>query len=279
MKIEPATREDRDLYRMDRRTGFLFGLLAGSTLLIVAWGIDAWQLFHAGGILPLAKAFFAAACLLLPLGMLGWLSIRLRSLALSALLWLFAGVVFGWFAAQVAFRLFPWALARWAPEAARFIAYYYGIGPSTRAVVCAVLCGAVFLFAGLTIDALVEACTRAEYPATRLFSILAWVTFFAVSGALVDAFIQRPLRIPTTTIDDLIAYRQTVPRAMETEKARLLHASVLNPIVDLLPRRYRLVVASYDETLSVFRVVVDFEGTWVQCTLIENQPSYCDRLE
>ena len=279
MEIDRTAWELRGLRRLEEWTGFLFGLLAGLTLLVVVWGMDAWALARAGGILPWAKLLFAGFCILLPLALLGWLSLRLQHAAIAAVLWLLAGVVFGWFAAQVAFHFFPWALARWAPETAGHIVYRYGVGIATRAQASSILCGLVFFFAGLMLTNLVEGGSRAAYPAGRFLAILAWVAFFALSGSLVDSMINAPLRTPVTTMDELISFRLSDPGAMDSERARLLHASVLNPVENLLPRPHRMVVASFDKLMSLVRVLIDFQGSWVQCTSIEGQPSYCDFLD
>jgi hypothetical protein len=261
----------------DRLLGLSFGLLAGGTLLVVVWVIDAWQLSRAGVLLPLAKACIAAACLLVPLGILGLVTMRLRSAGFSALLWLFAGVAFGLFAAQVAFRSYPWALARWAPDAARLVAYQYGVGHSTRAIMCSVICGVLFTLAGMVMGTLVEG-TRSPFPAVRILSVLTWVAIFALSGAAVDALIQQPLRRPALVIENLISFRLTAPDSMETDRARQLHASALNPFEDLLPQRHRILVTEYDGVMSVTKVVVDFEGVRIRCTLIDSEPTFCERL-
>lgn len=279
MEIDRTAWELRGLQRLEQWTGFLFGILAGVTLLIVVWGVDAWTLSRAGGILAWAKLLFAGCCILLPLALLGWLSLRLQHAAIAAVLWLLAGVVFGWFAAQVAFRFFPWALALWAPETAGHIFYRYGVGAATRALLSSVVCGLVFFFAGLMLINLVEGGSRAAYPAGRYLAILAWVTFFVLSGSLVDSLINAPLRTPLRNIDELISFRLSDPGAMDSERAQLLHASVLNPVESLLPRPHRLVVASFDKVITLVRVLIDFQGSWVQCTSIEGQPSYCDSLD
>jgi len=278
MEIEHRTRDFHGGHT-NRWAGLLFGLLAGSTLLVVSWGFDGWALDRADGILPWAKACLGAACVLLPLSVLGWLSIEFRRAAISAVLWLMAGVLFGWLAAQVAFRYFPWVLARWAPDAARFVAYDYGFGPSGRGTLSAIFCGLTFFIAGLMIQSLVEGWGGATYPVSRALSILIWVGLFALSGAAVDGLVNRPLRIPVATIDDLISFRLSDPAAMDTERARLLHASALNPAEGLLPRHHRIVVAGYDETVTTVRVLLDFEGSWVECTLIGHEPIYCQSLE
>ena len=278
MEIEHRTRVFHNS-QADRWIGLLFGLLAGSTLLIVAWGFDGWTLDRADGILPWAKACLGAACVLLPLSVLGWFSIGPRRGATSAGLWLLAGVLTGWLAAQVAFRFFPWALARWAPDAARFVAYNYGIGPSGRGVLSSIACGLAFFVAGVVIQSLVEGWRGATYPVSRALTLLVWVGLFVLSGAAVDGLVNRPLRVPVETIDDLISFRLSDAAAMGTERARLLHASVLNPAEDLFPRRHRLVVSGYDETVTTVRVLVDFEGSWVECTLIGDEPVFCQSLE
>jgi hypothetical protein len=254
-------------------------LLAGGTLVAVLWGIDAWSLHQIGGILPWAKASLAALCVILPLAVLGWLSARFRSPAVTAILWLAAGVAFGWFTAQVAFRVFPWALVRWAPEAAPFVSYDFGIGPSTRGVLASMLCGLLFLLAGGLSSSLQEGATGGIYPAARALSILAWIGLFAITGAMVDSLVNAPLRAPANTVDELIAYRLSFPGDVNTPEGRRRHASVLNPAEDLLPRPHRIAVGGYDDTLELTRVLVDFEGSWVECTVLAHQPIFCETLD
>lgn len=278
MEIDHRTRVYHGSH-VDRWTGLLFGFLAGSTLLLVAWGVDGWALNQADGILPWVKMGLGAGLLILPMTVLGGLSIGLRRAALAGALWLLAGVLCGWVAAQIAFRLFPWALVRWAPDAARFVAYSYGLGPSGRGILASIACGLAFFVAGVVIQSLVEGWRAATYPVSRALTILLWVALFILPGAAVDGLVNRPLRAPLVAIDDLIYFRQSEPEAMGTPKARLLHASALNPAEALLARRHRLVVAGYDETVTTVRVLADFEGSWVQCTLIESEPTFCQRLD
>lgn len=129
------------------------------------------------------------------------------------------------------------------------------------------------------IQSLVEGWNAATYPASRALTLLVWVGVFALSGADVDGLVNRPLRVPAVTIDDLISFRLSDPAAMDSERARLLHASALNPAETLLPRRHRLVVAGYDETVTTVRVLVAFEGSWVECRLIGDEPIFCQSLE
>jgi len=264
--------------RSELRTGLLFGLLAGGTLVVVVWGMDAWSLSRSGGMLAWMKTAYAAAWVVLPLGVLGWATVRLRSSAATTVLWVLAGAAFGWFAAEVAFRFFSWALVHWVPETAPFIAYDFGEGPSTRGALASMVGALAFLAAGTVSSSLQESASRSAYPAGRVLAVLAWIGIFAVSGAMVDSLINRPLRMPVTALDTLISFRLSSPDAMSLE-AKRRHASVLNPVEDLLPLRHRIAVAGYDTTLELVRVLVGFEGEWVECTLITGQPVFCERLE
>jgi hypothetical protein len=271
--------QDSHGFRSDRWTGLLFGLLAGATLLVVTYGIDGWILARADGSLPWTKTLLGAACLLLPLALLGWLSLRLRRALPSGISWLLAGVLFGLLAAQITFRLLPSALASWTPDAPRPIAYDFSVGPSARGLLSSIFCGLVFFVAGLLIRDLADSWRLPAYPASRAITILVWVGLFALAGGVVDGFVNRPLRIPIVTVDKLIAYRLSNPDWKATETAKLLHASVLNPAKDLLPRRHRLVVANYDETVTTIQVLVDFEGSWIECTLFGSEPIFCQTVE
>ena len=278
MGVAPRPRALR-AHHPNRSAGLLFGLLAGLTLLLVGWGFDGWELARSDGILPWAKTLLGAACVLLPLIVLVWFSIRIQHEAVLAGLWLAAGGLFGWVAAQIAFRFFPWLLVRWAPDAARFIAYDYGYGPSGRGILASIACGLIFFLAGILIHPLVEGWNRSVYPASRVLSILAWIGLFALCGAAVNGLVHRPLTAPIAVVDNLISFRLSDPAAMDTPMAKSLRASALNAVEDLLPRRHRLVVAGYDEGVTTVRVLVDFEGRWVECTLIGDQPIFCRPLE
>lgn len=278
MEIDHRTQSDHR-FQSDRWTGVFFGLLAGTTLLVVAYGIDGWILARADGSLPWTKTLLGAAFVLLPLALLGWLSIQLRRALPSGVLWLVAGALFGWLAAQITFRLLPLVLEHWTPDAPRLIAYDYSIGPSARGLLSSVFCGVVFFVAGLLIRDLADSWRGPTYPASQAIAILVWVGLFALAGGVVDGFVNRPLRIPIVTVDKLIAYRVSNPDWKGTETAKLLHASVLNPAEDLLPRQHRLVVANYDETVTTIRVLADFEGSWIECTLFGSEPIFCQTVE
>lgn len=260
-------------------TGLLFGLLAGSTLSVFAWGLDGLLLARADGLFPWAKTLLGAGCILVPLGLIGWLSLRVRHAIISAVLWLMAGASFGWLAAQIAFRLHPWVLAWLVPEAERFIEYEWGYGPSARATLCSLFCGLILFMAGLMSHDLMEGWSKGLYPVSRAFSIVLWVGFFALSGMIADYLINQPLRVPVTVLDELVSFRLSHPAWRDMPQAKLLHASVLNPADALLPRRHRLAVAGFDEIVSTVRVLVDFEGTWIECTLIGAEPVFCRLLE
>lgn len=281
-KHMPPNGRDRDRLsiRQGRQSqGFLFGLIAGATLLVTVWGIDAMALHRAGALLPWARLVFAALCILLPFGAIGWLSTYGRSTILSGLLWLAVGLGFGWFAAQVTFRFLPWAIAEWAPGASRFLSFEYSVGPSTRALLSSIICGVIFFFAGVMCIHLEEGASVGAYPASRWLSVIAWIAFFAVSGAAVDSLLHQPLRSPATAVHDLISFRTSSPEAMETDEAKRLHARVLNPLEDLLSLPYRIVVAGYDETMTFVRVVVVFDGIWARCTMMATQPIFCEPLD
>jgi len=263
----------------DRRTGLFFGLLAGATLLVVTYGIDGWILARADGGLPWTKTLLGAAFVLLPLALLSWLSIRLRRALPSGILWLVAGALFGWLAAQITFRLLPLILEHWTPDAPRLIAYDFSVGPSTRGLLSSIFCGAVFFVAGLLVRDLADGWRLPAYPASRAITILVWVGLFALAGGVVDGFVNRPLRIPIVTVDKLIDYRLSNPDWKGTETAKLLHASVLSPAEDLLPLQHRLVVEDHDETVTTIRVLVDFEGSWIECTLFGSEPIFCQTVE
>ena len=262
-----------------QRIGVLFGLLADLALLASLWGIDGWSLARANSLLPWAKTTLAALCLLPALGLLGRLSMRWQSLAFSALAWALTGIAVGWWAGQVAFRLLPLVVVRAAPWLTGLLAYPYGAGPQTRTVLASIACMILFLAGGLTLRPLADTAAQSPYLASRISAIVLWLALFALAGGLVDALLQRPLRAPVAKLESLIAFRLADPLGLEREQARQLRANVLNPIEDLLPRPHRVAVSSYDDLLSQIQLVIDFQGSLVQCIFVEGSPVFCQTIE
>lgn len=259
--------------------GFLFGVLAGMTLVVFAWGFDGLALARAHALLPWAKLLFGAGCIVVPLGLLGWASLWLRHALLTGVIWLVAGAVSGWLAAQVSFRVYPLILTCWVPDTVRLVDYEWSHGPAARAILCSLFCGLMFFVAGLLARDLLEGWNKGHYAAGRVFSIVLWVGCFALSGASVDYLAGKPLRDPIVVLEELVAFRLSHPGWRDLPQARTLHASVLNPAATVLSRRHRLAVAGFDETVFTIRVLVDFEGEWIECTLIGSDPVFCRSID
>jgi hypothetical protein len=78
-----------------------------------------------------------------------------------------------------------------------------------------------------------------------------------------------------TTIQFSLDHRgQEVDRAV----ARSMHVSSLNGVRDVVDQPRHLIVGSYDRWLGQINVLVQFGDTWVDCTTVYNQPSFCKYL-
>jgi hypothetical protein len=97
-----------------------------------------------------------------------------------------------------------------------------------------------------------------------------------LAGSAVDHMINTNMREPVSVINNLLQFAQDnagveVPKT----KARQMHLSAANKLGALIQKSRRLMLISFDESLVIINVLVDFEGTKVKCTTIYSQPTDC----
>jgi hypothetical protein len=260
-----------------RRLGLGFGFLMGIAFVVGAWGLDAYEMTRASAALPWLRLGLGAL-LVVPLCMLaGWLVARADSALAGLVTWLLMAVVLNYWAGHVPYEMVSWVVGRLTPEFQGQQVYPFCVSALTRLWISAAVSGVLLAIAGALQTNVVDAARNTTLVPRRIFTFMACVPFFILSGVFADLMIQRPLRQPLEAIDDLIQFAlDTEGQEVDKILARTMHLGALKPIQPALHQPRRLVLGDYDlEDLESARVLVDFNGTWARCYVIAEQPSYC----
>jgi hypothetical protein len=100
------TRKEVDRAELDRfeiRVGLSYGIVFGSALVLVGWGVDAWESWNIGLELYWAKLPFATITLVPICAVAGWLSGRFKRSSAKTLIWGLAGALTGLIAIHLPF--------------------------------------------------------------------------------------------------------------------------------------------------------------------------------
>jgi hypothetical protein len=109
--------------------------------------------------------------------------------------------------------------------------------------------------------------------------MLACALFFGVSGAVTDYLLNAPFREPVLAINKVIQFaNDTRGTQVDPSLARSMYLGSVSGISDLTARPRRLFVSSFAQTLDEVDILVDFDGTLVQCITIANKPAFCRQI-
>ncbi len=256
--------------------GLLFGLTAGLAFAVFAWGVDGLVLAGAHGAYPWVKFIPGLFISLMFGGLVGWLTVILQSALLRLLLWFAFSLLLS--------KLFLWLPIKAAPEIIGWFDGYLGnylnyplykdfnhmqwIGFSVIALIsllCAVL-------ENLLID---QALFSANSFSVTVPLVISFV-FFCLAGNTIDGLYNKQIREPILAVDKLIQFAvDNTGKEISSETRRAMHLAAVNSIEDLLPLERTLILSNYDQMLGQIDVLVKFNGSWVKCTTIYNQVTFC----
>jgi len=134
-----------------------------------------------------------------------------------------------------------------------------------------------FAILGLLQLTLVEQATSAATNVGRWVPYFIFIPVMLLASVWSNNQINSQLRAPLLVTDDLIQFAVD-NRDIEVDPllARQMHLSSVKLIADLLNRPRRLFLGSYDESYWQVEVLIDFDGEWANCTVIHEQPVFCE---
>lgn len=268
-----------DALRARYRYGLLYGMVAGVAFAVTTWGVDGALLAASHAYFPWLKLLLGGIGALLVGFVAGWLTGRLERTGLVLLLWLLVGVIYGWLAGHVPFEGASWLLVRLNPRLAGLVRYPFSEGPYYRLVVAMVVTVGVSAFGGLLVMSLIESTSQAETVVGRWFPVAVWILMFGVAGSTANGMMNEPLRNPVLAMDRTIQFvLDNEGTTISPKQAREWHVGALTPVRSLLHRPRRLLLASYDDTIVMTDVLVNFDGGWVRCSVTAEVPGACASL-
>ncbi len=256
--------------------GLLFGLTAGLAFAVFAWGVDGFALARANGAYPWIKFFPGLIISLIGGGLTGWLTVRMQSPIIRILIWLLLAFVFS--------KLVLWLPIKATPQMIGWFDSYLGnylnyplykdfshiqwVGFIVIALIC-LLCG---LLENVLID-------QALFS-TGIFSVavplIVGFVFFCLAGSTIDGLYNKQVRAPIIAVDKLLQFAaDNINTEVSAETSRAMHLAAVNTIKDLLPLERSLILSNYDQMLGQIDVLVKFNGSWVKCTTVYNQVTFC----
>jgi hypothetical protein len=139
--------------------------------------------------------------------------------------------------------------------------------------------GIFLLILGLLQLTLVESSVPATTAAGRLAAYFIFIPVMVLASVLSSNMINQQMRAPLLNTDNVIQFainhqNGTVDPAI----AREMRMSIVNTIPELLNRPRRLFLGKYDEYFQQVEVLIDFSGTWVDCSTVVGQPVFCNPI-
>jgi hypothetical protein len=266
-----------EVVQSKRRIGILYGATVGLAFAAASWGIDGLLLSQAHAFYPWLKFLIGAVICMVAGGIAGGLVARLEKGILGLFIYLGLGLVFSWLIVALPFQIFP-AVMHWLdPETADLLNYTMYDGFQSRFTIAVAW---VSLFAALT-GVLQLPLTEPAAFATSLFGriapLLVCSIVMFINGVIVDTLNNEPLRTAVLHLNNTIEFAvehqgQEVDRAV----ARTMRMSSVRAVQDVISQPRKLIVGSYDQYLDQIHVLVKFGNTWTDCTVVYNQPSFCE---
>jgi hypothetical protein len=254
------------------RLSWAFGLVAGFFFILFAWGIPAVQLSMVHGMYPWTKLILGVLPVMILCCLSAFISSHSRNALISALVWMICGFAITFLATHISFEGLVWYYGIIDPGLLSVINYPFTSGIATRMVIALIVSVVAIGIAGSLFNLLLENAYSASAKAGTLVSLIIWGAFFAVSAQNFNSLLERPMRDPIRAINQTIDYRiidEATP--FDDDTARSLHIHAFNGVdnlTEMLSKPRKIVMQSYDDTLTMIKVAIDFSGDWVTCNVI-----------
>ncbi|MBV6394902.1 MAG: hypothetical protein HFACDABA_00472 [Anaerolineales bacterium] len=256
--------------------GLSYGLAAGLAFSVALWGLDGYYQARAFAYFPWLKFITGAPLTLLVGGLAGWLTSRFEKPLLGILFWAASAAAYAWLTILVPVVIAPAAMKLFDPALQPLFHYSFHANTSQlTAVAFGWIMIAVFIAAVIQIPMLEQAVFSASVFGRISPHIVCTILLF-VSGTLADSLYNQPLREPLISMNNTIQFAlDHQGLEVNSKAARQMHLSSLRPVEPYIAAERRLVVSAFDPLLEKVDILINFEGHWVECSTIFNNPLNC----
>jgi len=279
----PIPSREQGTRRLFLSAGTAYGLIFGLSFALLTWGYDALLLASNAADLAWTKLLLGLPLVIAIGGLAGRLAALSSSTAISIVVWMVANALLGMIAGHIPFdggNLAAWFADRRLWGAAVF-PYGHSAEVRTTLVVLmnTVLGAAVGFVESLAVEWAWDRATPDDKMSGRSWAVLlVCIPMALLPAAIVDGFINRPLRIPQQAVGELV--KLTVTGAIEEAEVREIGYSAIKPFREALSKQYvSHFVAFGSDTGTWYSAYVDvaFDNSFVlRCATSGRNVIYCD---
>lgn len=257
-------------------TGLLYGLVAGLTFAVLAWGIDGIQLARAHGAFSWVKFVPGLLVCVICSGLVGWLVAKLQSNLLGIVFWLALMLVYSQLILWLPIRVAPFLIKIFNGALGNYLQYPYYSELNQNLWFGFAVFAIIAIINGMIENILIDQALFSSGKAAVVIPLLVCALSFGLAGSIGDSLLNKNLREPIRIVDELIQFAQdNYDKEVPSAVAKSMHLNALNPVMQYVTLDRKLVLSNYDQYLGQVEVLVDFEGKWVKCVTIYNQVTNC----
>lgn len=256
--------------------GLFFGLTAGLAFAVFAWGVDGFLLARAHGAYPWVKFIPGLLFCLVGGGLVGWLTVRMHNSLLRIVLWLLFALLLSKLFLWLPIKATPIIIGWFDSYLGNFLNYPLYQDFNHVQWVGFVVIVLISLLCGLLENVLIEQALFTTGTFSVAIPLVISFVFFCLAGSTIDGIYNKKIRQPILAVDNLIQFAvENTNNEVSAETRRAMHLAAVNTIKDLLPYDRSLILSNYDQLLGQIDVLVKFNGSWVKCTTVYNQVTFC----
>lgn len=265
-----------EVSRKKQIAGLLYGLAAGLSFAIFAWGIDGFSLMVANGAYPWVKFIPGIFACLIAGGLVGWLTVKLQNTLLGVVFWTALALLFSQMIVWLPIRVTPYLVKLFNNSLGEYLKYPYYSELNQNLWFGFAVIAIVAIINGLIENILVDQALFSSGTYALVVPLIVCALSFGLAGNTGDTLLNKHFREPIQVVDRLIQFAQdNIDKEVPKDVARSMHLGALSSVREYIPRERKLILSNYDQYLGQVDVLVDFEGKWVKCTTIFNQATNC----
>lgn len=256
--------------------GTLYGLAAGLSFALMAWGVDAWLLAKAHWAYIWGRILPGLLISLLLGGWIGALGMKLENAWLRLALWLRWGALLGWMAVWLPWRVTPWLTLRLEPALAPHVVPLEADALVRLTLFCIGLTLPAALLCGALQPALVEQASFSPADGAILLPMVLAMFLLALPGLAADNAVNARVRQAALSLHHSLEFAlQSGAADPDPAQARKFSLGAVRPIRERLTPDYRLFHASSDGLFEQNRILVQADGRWSVCLLVAGHLLHC----
>lgn len=257
-------------------TGLLYGLVAGLTFAVLAWGIDGIQLARAHGAFSWVKFVPGLLVCLICNGLVGWLVAKIQNNLLGIVFWLALVLLYSQLILWLPIRVAPFLIKFFNGALGNYLQYPYYSELNQNLWFGFAVFAIIAIINGMIENILIDQALFSSGKFAVIIPLLVCSLSFGLAGSIGDSLLNKNLREPIRIVDELIQFAQdNYDKEVSPAVAKSMHLGALNPVMQYVTLDRKLVLSNYDKYLGQVEVLVDFEGKWVKCVTIYNQVTNC----